>query len=248
MSNQDMDAYGILFDVERCVGCNACAMACKAEFGWPEGHFIVRVEPVEQGAFPAVEKNFVRKACMHCSEAACMMACPVEAITRRSNGTVVLDETRCIGCQYCVISCPFTVPQFNRKLGKSFKCNLCEQRTAEGKEPACVATCITGALRYGRIDEMKKQGGEILASKGVQKGLYGESFLQGTHVLYAIKEEPVHYGLNEAPKVPLSVIIWKQFIQPIGTFGIIGAVLAAMAHYLIIGPKKEKKLEVKNNE
>ncbi|MBN2374575.1 4Fe-4S binding protein [bacterium] len=248
MQDDLKDSYGILFDVERCVGCNACAMACKAEFGWPEGHFIVRVEPVEHGAFPVVEKNFVRNACMHCSDAACMMACPVSAISRRPNGAVFLDEKLCIGCQYCVISCPFNVPQFNRRLGKSYKCNLCEHRTAEGKEPACVATCITGALRYGKIDDLKAQGGEILASTGVERKLYGESFLKGTHVLYAIKDEPEHYGLNRDPKVPLSVIVWKQFIQPIGTYGIFGAIMAAIAHYLIIGPKKEKKYEVKSDE
>ena len=173
MSGKMTDAYGILFDVERCIGCNACAMACKAEFGWPEGHFIVRVDPVERGIFPKVEKNFVRKSCMHCSEAACMMACPVEAISRRANGSVWLDEKKCIGCQYCVVNCPFGVPQFNTKRGKNFKCNLCEHRTAVGKEPACVSTCITGALRYGRIEDMKTQGGQILNAKGVQRELYG---------------------------------------------------------------------------
>ena len=73
------------------------------------------------------------------------------------------------------------------------------------------------SLRYGTIEELKAQGGEILASSKGGGGLYGESFLQGTHVLYAIKEEPGHYGLNKDPKVPLSVIVWKQFIQPIGT-------------------------------
>ncbi len=223
-------------------------MACKAEFGWPEGHFVVRVDPVERGTFPKVDKNFIRKACMHCSEAACMKACPVGAINRRSNGTVFLDEKRCIGCQYCVVYCPFGVPQFNSGIGKSFKCNLCEQRTAIGKEPACVSTCITGALRYGKIDDLKAQGSEILATKGEEKGLYGESFLKGTHVLYAIKEEPGHYGLNKDPKVPISVVLWKDYIQPLGTFGIIGALLAAMAHYLLIGPKKEKKVEVSNDE
>ena len=118
------NSYGILFDVERCIGCNACAMACKAEFGWPKGHFVVKVDPVERGIFPKVDKNFIRKACMHCSEATCMMACPVEAIIRNQNGAVVIDEKRCIGCQYCVVNCPFGVPQYNSELGKSFKCNF----------------------------------------------------------------------------------------------------------------------------
>jgi formate dehydrogenase iron-sulfur subunit len=248
MSMKNKDSYGILFDVERCIGCNACAMACKAEFGWPEGHFIVKVNPVERGIFPQVEKNFIRKACMHCSEAACMMACPVGAINRRANGTVFLDEKRCIGCQYCVVNCPFGVPQYNSKLSKSFKCNLCEHRTAVEKEPACVSTCITGALRYGKINDLKAEGSKIVAAKGVGKGLYGESFLKGTHVLYAIKKEPEHYALKKDPKVPISVVLWKNYIQPLGTFGIIGAVLAAMVHYLLIGPKKEKKMEVKGNE
>ncbi|MGA1868479.1 MAG: 4Fe-4S dicluster domain-containing protein [bacterium] len=241
------DTYGILFDCERCIGCNACAMACKAEFNWPEGNFAVKVNPVERGIFPKVEKNFVREACMHCTEAACMMVCPVGAISKLPNGITFLDESKCIGCQYCPVNCPFHIPQFNKKIEKSFKCNLCEHLTSQGKEPACVATCITGALTYGKIDELQEKGREILASKGTSQSLYGESFLKGTHVFYALAKDPEMYALNKDPKVPFSVILWKKYIQPLGTFGILGAVLAAMAHYLIVGPKKEKKEEVHND-
>lgn len=241
------DSYGILFDCERCVGCNACSMACKAEFNWPEGHFVVKVNPFERGSFPDVEKNFVRNACMHCTEATCMMVCPVGAISRMPNGAVFLDQGKCIGCQYCVVNCPFNIPQYDTRIGKSMKCNLCEHRTSQGKEPACVATCITGALSYAKIDDIKNEGKKILASKGEARPLYGETFLKGTHVLYAVSKAPEDYGLNKDPKVPFSVILWKKYIQPIGTFSLLGAILAAMAHYLFIGPKKEKHEEVKEN-
>jgi len=104
-------------------------------------------------------------ACMHCGEPACVAVCPAGAITKRAeDGIVVVDQNKCIGCHYCFFACPFGVPQYGDD-GTMQKCNLCLDRLAAGKEPACVATCPAGALHAGKLSDLAKIAQEKVAKK-----------------------------------------------------------------------------------
>jgi len=147
--------YGFWVDTARCTKCWACQVACKAENEIEPGTVSMRrVLDIWSGTFPDVTRTFVSFSCMHCEKPACVAVCPAGAITKRAeDGVVVVDESKCIGCHYCFFACPFGVPQYD---GTMKKCDMCPDRVAEGKEPACVATCPTGALHWGTLEELSK--------------------------------------------------------------------------------------------
>ncbi|MGA1825369.1 MAG: 4Fe-4S dicluster domain-containing protein [bacterium] len=238
MSDTKADQMAILYNAKKCTGCNACVLACKAEFQWPSGDFANRIHDIEQGTYPNVKKNFIRTACMHCTEATCMLVCPSPgAIVRLDNGVVFYDSTKCIGCQYCVGTCPFGIPFYDESKKKSYKCSLCEHRISEGKEPACVATCISGALSFGKRSDLVQYAKE----QGV-KTLYGEYELQGLHALYALQDKPTAYGLDDKPKVPASVWWWHTIARSFALYSVPLTILGCFLHYVIHGPHiiKEK--------
>jgi len=104
-------------------------------------------------------------SCMHCANPACEKVCPTGAIRKRAeDGVVLVDQSRCIGCRYCASACPFGAPQFEPG-GTMIKCDMCPDRLAEGKQPACAATCPTGALHFGTLDELA----ELSAGKAAQR-------------------------------------------------------------------------------
>lgn len=148
---------GFAFDAARCVQCHACEVACKAAHQVELGMKWRRVVGIWRGRYPQVGCKNVSLTCRHCGNPPCLAACPVEAIRKRpEDGIVLVDQESCIGCHACFDACPFGVPQFNAE-GKMQKCDLCVERLAIGKEPACVATCPTGALRFGPLNELSEQ-------------------------------------------------------------------------------------------
>lgn len=243
MKDEEKREKAILYDADKCIGCNACVLACKAEFQWSEGFFANRIKKMEHGNFPHVKRNFIRNACMHCKEAACMLVCPAPgAITRLENGVVYYNHDKCIGCQYCIANCPFGVPFYDRLTKKSYKCNFCQHRTSKGKEPACVATCLTGALNYADRDDLLKK-----AQQNDTKIIYGENELKGLHVLYALTHRPSTYGLKEKPEVPGTIWLWHKVFKPMASYGVPLTILGTILHYLIHGPHKIEEGQ-KSNE
>ncbi|MBI4904910.1 MAG: 4Fe-4S binding protein [Acidobacteria bacterium] len=97
-------------------------------------------------------------ACNHCEDADCVQVCPVKAISRRADGIVVVDTSRCIGCQMCGKSCPYAAPQYHTVTGKMQKCTMCFDRVDKGLEPACATVCPTGALQWGKWEEIESKG------------------------------------------------------------------------------------------
>jgi formate dehydrogenase iron-sulfur subunit len=145
----------IYSDFRRCIYCRACEIACEREHA---GHCYIRViRPDEAYSVPL--------NCRHCEIAPCVAVCPTQAISRTSEGMVSIEARKCIGCQYCVVACPFGALQFdavNRIVGK---CDLCQHRLSEGEVPACVATCPAQALIYGNLDTiMSKKRQEVAAT------------------------------------------------------------------------------------
>jgi anaerobic dimethyl sulfoxide reductase subunit B (iron-sulfur subunit) len=157
--------YGFWFEVDKCVECYACEVACKAEHNVELGLSWRRVTNVWSGSFPNVTFKTVSLSCMHCANPPCESVCPVGAIEKQfDTGIVTVDSTKCIGCHYCFYACPFGVPQYGED-GTMQKCNLCIDRLEKGQEPKCVSTCPAGALHYGTMEELGKMAQEKAITK-----------------------------------------------------------------------------------
>lgn len=151
-----MRQLGWSIDPDKCTRCFACVNSCKFEnnttldlavnYRW--------VIAKEAGAFPNPQRVFFPMSCLHCAEPACLKACPVNAITKRStDGIVLIDQGKCIGCRYCIWACPYGAPQFNSVTKKVEKCTFCVHRIDAGLQPACVATCVGRSLNFGVLGE-----------------------------------------------------------------------------------------------
>ena len=138
---------GFVLDLGRCVGCAACVLACRLENGWSSDNPWRRVLPLNLSRRAAGPTYFLSVACHHCERPACVAACPSGAYEKRADGVVVHHESRCIGCRYCEMACPFGAPRFDVVKGVMTKCHLCHHRLDAGEAPACVAACPTEALR-----------------------------------------------------------------------------------------------------
>ena len=154
-----MTHYGIVTDLNRCVGCLACSVACKALNGVEPGSFwnkTLRIgpNPTEGGSgqFPDVEMYFLTIQCQHCANPECVKVCPTNASHVLADGTVQIDKSKCIGCQFCAMACPYGVRYLNEEERVVEKCTLCEQQIAQGELPACVAQCGGMARFFGDLD------------------------------------------------------------------------------------------------
>lgn len=153
---------------------------------------------------------------MHCSDAACVKACPSGALTHTQYGTVAHDQKKCIGCKSCVTVCPFKVPQYDSEIEKVAKCDMCFSRLKNNLEPACVKTCPTGALQFDDENKMNQVIKKRLTALKGKAHLYGDKFVGGTHMLYILPEQPAYYtGLPLNPKVPASLAGWKNWLKPL---------------------------------
>ena len=153
----------ILTDVTKCVGCEKCVDACVAEHNhgpslrwrWSSN------DGLSGSRFTSVVRSegnaYVRKQCRHCLDPACVTACPVGALTKTESGAVVYDAHKCMGCRYCMMSCPFGIPRYtwNENVPLVSKCSMCyEKRLKDGKQPACTEACPEGATIFGDRDEL----------------------------------------------------------------------------------------------
>jgi formate dehydrogenase beta subunit len=175
---------------------------------------------------------------MHCTDAACVKACPSGALYHTDFGTVAVNSKLCIGCKECIFACPFDIPRYNKATDKITKCDLCLTRLLADEIPSCVLSCPTGALSIGGREEMTRKAYARAKELGGNANVYGDKFVGGTHVLYVLGEKPEAYDkLPEHPRVPLSVIAWKDIFKPLGLLAAGGVLAGAFLHYIIHGPK-----------
>lgn len=157
------------FDQNRCTGCKTCVIGCKSELNTapqPQGR---ETEPAlnyrwvitqESGTYPNPKRVFYSASCNHCKSPACILSCPVDAISKRdTDGIVLIDQDKCIGCKYCVWACPYGAPRYNSATKKVEKCTFCVHRidAENGLKPACVTTCVGKALQYDTLANVKKK-------------------------------------------------------------------------------------------
>ncbi len=125
---------------------------------------------------------------MHCVDPSCVSVCMLGALQKSAQGAVTYDKDKCIGCRYCQVACPFNVPKFEWQSAtpKIVKCELCPERRAEGKQPACTEACPRQAVIYGKLDDLKKEAHRRIAERPgfYQPKVYGEHDMGGTQVLY----------------------------------------------------------------
>ncbi len=167
--------YAMGVDIQKCIGCARCAVACKTEnhvppeeefFNtWIERYVIrsdgeVAVDSPNGGidGFPPLQEEgetlrtfFVPKLCNHCENAPCVQVCPVGATFTTEDGVVLVDEEYCIGCRYCIQACPYGARWMHPEKHVAAKCTFCYHRLDEGLVPACVEVCPTGARLFGQL-------------------------------------------------------------------------------------------------
>ena len=243
------DAVGLLYDTTRCIGCKACVVACKEAnampadidgyggglYDAPEGlnEYTKNVIQLYRGAD---ESSYVKKQCMHCIDPACVGACMLGALQKGKWGVVTYDVSKCVGCRYCEAACPFGVPKFewSKKAPKIVKCELCKERLAEGKQPACTEACPRGAVIFGRHADLLADARARLAAepgKYVPR-IYGEKELGGTQVLYIshVPFEKLGFRFDDEQSVPhtqqaVQHGIYKGFAAPVALYALLGAVM-----------------------
>jgi len=263
MMSSTGNQYAILFDITRCSGCRACENACKNWWNLPADKTTfsktftnppdltpntwLLVKYYEVPTESGLQLRFANERCMHCDDPACAKVCPADAITKYSEGPVVIDEDKCIGCKYCIDACPFDIPRYDEETNKVYKCNMCIDRVSVGLEPACVASCPTDALEFGVKEDMLNKAHERVAAMGGY--IYGEKEAGGTSVFIITDRTPEEYGYpSVAPELPMLVAIKEDYLNPAGA--VVGlAVGGFLAGLSFISYRREKlSKEAKKDE
>jgi len=240
--SQTQEDVAMLVDVTKCVSCWWCYAACKNYNKLPEtikpdpeqppplsSDVWTTLKPIKKGS----EWHSRKLACNHCTDAACVEVCPTGALSYNKLGFVQYDKEKCSGCGYCAEFCPFGVPQLesNKVSGAAVmdKCTFCKDRVTNGEQPACAAACPTGAIKFGKRDELVKEGRERVATldkANANAVFYGDKELGGLHVMYVLDDVPEVYSLPTDPEVPPAALV-RDVLRWVG----VGAAVAVIAGF-----------------
>jgi formate dehydrogenase beta subunit len=255
------DPFGCLVDLTRCIGCRKCEEACNRVNALPpparsfedptvlnrprrpdEKAFTVvnRYFPGQRDASNQLVPTFVKIQCMHCQEPACASACIVGALTKKENGAVHYDVTRCIGCRYCMVACPFEIPAYEYHdpiTPRVMKCTFCFERISEaGGLPGCAEICPTEAITFGRRKTLL-----AVAKKRIQDNparylqeIYGEKEVGGTSWMYITAVPFEKLGFIDVPDKPTPRLaetiqhsLFAYLWSPIVLYGLLGGIMWA---------------------
>jgi len=212
---------GVLYDSTMCVGCKLCEKACAEHHNLPYNDSIASEEKLSAHKLTAVTTHndkFMRRLCMNCLEPTCVSVCPVAALQKSANGPVTYDSTRCMGCRYCMFACPFQVPtyEWNSRLPKVKKCDMCADRIAAGLPTECAAACPTGATKFGERDDLIAEARQRIASNPTQyyQHIYGLEEVGGTSMILLASVPIEELGVRaNLPHTPLPLLTWRALSE-----------------------------------
>ncbi len=236
------EPVGVLVDTTRCIGCRTCEEACAEAHGLPLPEDLD--EDIEGAVRTTSEKQwtvvntytvdgediYVKRQCMHCNQPACASACLVKAMYKTEKGPVIWREDRCMGCRYCMISCPFDVPklEYNSPVPRIQKCTMCWERQQAGEIPACVENCPEEALTFGKRRDLLEIARQRIYNEPDRyvHHIYGEHEAGGTGYLYlaSVPFEKLGFktdvGTTPYPEltkeflysVPVVLLLWPAFL------------------------------------
>lgn len=239
-----MARYAMAIKIERCVGCQACTVACKSEWDVPNGFARTRVpETGTQGRFPTLSTSFHANHCNHCDRPTCVPACPSGATCQAEDGTVRIDRALCIGCGACVAACPYGARYVDPGAGKADKCDFCAPRREQGLAPACVLTCPAEAKVFGDLEDSSSAVHRLVYREGARR-MVSNLVSIGPNVYYTGTQEHLEVqAASFAPVPPRTIapgVIWGAIAKKVVLFAV-GATFAGQAiaffHQLAVGEK-----------
>lgn len=236
-----MTQYGMIIDLEKCVGCHACAIACKAEWEVPVDkgrNWVKRLGP--SNTKYGLTSTYYPGLCNHCDKPACVAVCPAEPVEKTFkdaksgktktmevaatwkdpfNGTVQIDKERCIGCGACADACPYKARHVNEEGDepKADKCTFCVERLAQGLKPACVQTCLANARIFGDLNDPKSDVAQYV-KKGAIK-MESKAVKIGPNVRYYGNKRDINLlettsTPQEMPEANLRRTLMATFMKP----------------------------------
>lgn len=258
------EPMAILNDLTKCLGCRSCQVACKAWNHLPgqqtrnEGSYENPLHLSDQTwtrlcFYENQEENrpawvFSKRQCMHCLEPACVAACPVGAMQKTASGPVVYHKERCIGCRYCMVACPYTIPRFDWHSSVPYitKCTMCSDRMGAGMPPACTQACPNEALVFGTRKQMLALARERLAREpgNYVTHIYGEHEAGGASVLYLSPVAFERLGLPTLGRTPVSH--YSSEVMEKVPLAFVGVAAALGAVYWVSKRREELKQDKRN--
>jgi len=228
-------SVGLLFDATRCIGCGACASACKEQNKLP-GEVEAQTTAYTWTTVQPIEGAYMRRLCMHCQVPTCASVCPVAALTKTPEGPVVYDSKKCMGCRYCMMACPFDVPkyQWDKPVPIVGKCILCSGRVKEGKPTACAEACPVQATVFGNREDLLREAHERIRQnpRGYVDHVYGFTEAGGTSVLMISNTPFEKLGLkSNLPTEPPAMRTW-QVLSNIPDFVAVWGVFLYGIHWI----------------
>jgi len=234
----DKEFVGILVDTTRCAGCQACSEACAEAHGLPEPDLdeeitLDRKTSTSQWTVIRGDEDkeiYVKTQCMHCNQPACASACPTQAMYKTPEGPVIWREDKCMGCRFCMLSCPFDIPKFeyDSPIPKIQKCIMCWDRLQEGEEPACTEACPEEAIIFGKRRDLLEEARSRIYNNpdDYVHHIYGEHEAGGTGYMYlsAVPFEELGFRTDLDKKsypelttnflysVPIILTLWPAFL------------------------------------
>jgi formate dehydrogenase iron-sulfur subunit len=229
----------VLYDSTLCVGCRSCESACAEQWKLPYDDKIAAEERISAHKVTTVKthgERFSRRLCMHCEEPACVSVCPVGAFEKTAIGPVVYDETKCMGCRYCMTACPFGTPSYEweSRSPRVRKCDGCYDRKAAGQPSACSEACPTGATITGEREALIVEAKKRIAEKPGEyyERIYGLEEVGGTTTFFLSAVPFEQLGLNtKLPKEPLPQLTWKV-LSTVPDVATIGATLLGGIYWI----------------